>query len=102
MPGICALAYVETVFRSLKPYQLVVDVSVGVLFFLVAMPFELATLTGASSHVVATFGALAVCVVGPEGAAAGALAAAEIVVRSVVEAFDLLLEPKQIVATLRP
>ena len=63
MPGICALAYVETVFRSLKPYQLVVDVSVGVLFFLVAMPFELATLTGASSHVVATFGALAVCVV---------------------------------------
>jgi soluble P-type ATPase len=46
--------------------------------------------------------AIAVCVVGPEGAAPSALGASDLVARSVVEALDLLLEPKQIAATLRP
>jgi signal transduction histidine kinase len=34
------LPYRETVFRSLKPYQIVVDVAAAVLFFLVAWPVE--------------------------------------------------------------
>lgn len=34
------LPYRETVFRSLKPYQIVVDVVAAVLFFLVAWPVE--------------------------------------------------------------
>lgn len=37
------LAYRETVFRSLKPYQVVVDVSVAVVFFLIAAPIESTT-----------------------------------------------------------
>lgn len=46
--------------------------------------------------------ALGICVVGPEGAASGALTASDLAVRSIVEALDLLLEPRQIAATLRP
>lgn len=46
--------------------------------------------------------ALAIAIVGPEGASPLALAAADVVSRSVVEALDLLLDPRRLVATLRP
>lgn len=46
--------------------------------------------------------ALSIAVIGPEGAAAEALAAAKIVVGSPLAALDLLLYPLRIVATLRP
>lgn len=45
--------------------------------------------------------ALAIAIAGPEGASAKALAAADVVCRSVLEALDLLLEPRLLVATLR-
>jgi P-type E1-E2 ATPase len=44
---------------------------------------------------------LGIAVLGPEGASAAAVAAADIVCRSVIEALDLLLEPRAIEATLR-
>lgn len=44
---------------------------------------------------------LAIAVLGPEGAAAQALAAADVVVRSPAEAIGLLLHPRRMVATLR-
>jgi soluble P-type ATPase len=43
-----------------------------------------------------------ICVIGPEGAGAGALAAADAVVTSVLDAFDLLLEDDTTKSTLRP
>jgi soluble P-type ATPase len=46
--------------------------------------------------------ALAIAVTGPEGASAPALAAADIVCRSIVEALDLLLDERALVATMRP
>lgn len=46
--------------------------------------------------------ALGIAVVGPEGASGSALLAADIVCRSVLDALDLLLDPKLLVATLRP
>ncbi len=45
---------------------------------------------------------LRICVLGPEGANAGLLAASNIVVSSPDAALDLLLEPLRLVATLRP
>lgn len=45
--------------------------------------------------------ALAVAIVGPEGASAQAVAVADVVCRSITEALDLLLEPRLLVATLR-
>ncbi|MGQ9711852.1 MAG: HAD family hydrolase [Desulfotomaculales bacterium] len=45
--------------------------------------------------------ALGIVVVGPEGAAVEALQAADIVVREINDALDLLLKPKRLVATLR-
>ena len=45
--------------------------------------------------------ALGIAVIGPEGASGRALAAADVVCRSVVEALDLLLDPRLLVATLR-
>ncbi|HAG07886.1 MAG: hypothetical protein XD69_1309 [Clostridia bacterium 62_21] len=45
--------------------------------------------------------ALGILVVGPEGAAVEALQAADIVVREINDALDLLLKPKRLVATLR-
>lgn len=44
---------------------------------------------------------LSMAVIGPEGAAATALLAADIVCRSVLEALDLLLDDRALVATLR-
>jgi P-type E1-E2 ATPase len=45
--------------------------------------------------------ALAIAVIGPEGAAAGALWAADVVCRSITEALDLVLDPTALSATLR-
>jgi soluble P-type ATPase len=46
--------------------------------------------------------ALGFAVIGPEGANAAALAAADVVCTSVLDAFGLLLEPRALAATLRP
>ncbi len=45
---------------------------------------------------------LKICVLGPEGASSGVLAAANIVVRSPEDAIRLLLNPTRLIATLRP
>ena len=45
---------------------------------------------------------LGIAVIGPEGAAASALRAADIVCRSVTDALDLLLDDRLLAATLRP
>jgi P-type E1-E2 ATPase len=45
--------------------------------------------------------ALGIAVVGPEGASAAALRAADVVCHSIVEALDLLLDPRALGATLR-
>lgn len=46
--------------------------------------------------------ALAICIVGPEGASAAAVQAADIVASSMESGLDLLLNPKRVVASLRP
>lgn len=45
--------------------------------------------------------AIGVCVIGPEGAASSAIAAADIVVTDPLRALDLLLDPLRLAATLR-
>lgn len=45
--------------------------------------------------------ALGIALLGPEGSSGAALAAADLVCRSVVEVLDLLAEPKALAATLR-
>ena len=45
--------------------------------------------------------ALSIAIIGPEGAAGTAVAAATIVVRDVRDALDLLLDPRRLTATLR-
>jgi len=44
---------------------------------------------------------IGIAIVGPEGAAAGALRAADVVCRSVTDALDLLLDERLLIATLR-
>ena len=46
--------------------------------------------------------ALGIVVIGPEGASAAALAAADVVAGSILTALDLLADPQALVATLRP
>jgi P-type E1-E2 ATPase len=46
--------------------------------------------------------ALGIAIVGPEGAAASALLAADIVCATVTQALDLLLDERSLAATLRP
>jgi soluble P-type ATPase len=46
--------------------------------------------------------ALGIAVTGPEGTAAAAVAAADVVCRSIVEALELLLDDRALAATLRP
>ena len=46
--------------------------------------------------------ALGIAVLGPEGAAAAAIAAADVVCRSLGDALDVLLDPRALAATLRP
>lgn len=45
--------------------------------------------------------AIAIAVVGPEGAAAGLVAKADVVVRDILEGLDLLSSPLRLIATLR-
>jgi P-type E1-E2 ATPase len=46
--------------------------------------------------------ALGIAVIGPEGAAATTIAAADVVCRSIGDAFELLLDDRALAATLRP
>jgi soluble P-type ATPase len=46
--------------------------------------------------------ALGIAVVGPEGASGGTVAAADIVCTSILDALDLLANPRALAATLRP
>jgi soluble P-type ATPase len=57
---------------------------------------------GANDVLVLEAAALSFAIIGPEGASSAALRAADVVCLSVVEALDLLLEPKALSATLRP
>lgn len=57
---------------------------------------------GANDVLVLEAAALGVAVIGPEGASAAALRAADVVCTSVLDALDLLLEPQALSATLRP
>ena len=45
---------------------------------------------------------LGIAIIGPEGAAAATLLAADLIFRSVTEALDLLLDDRSLIATLRP
>jgi soluble P-type ATPase len=56
---------------------------------------------GANDAPAMAVAALAVAVVGREGASAEALSAADVICVSVLDAIDLLLEPRALVATLR-
>lgn len=59
---------------------------------------------GNGANDVAMFGiaAVSIAVLGPEGAAAAALTAADVVVPDIAAAFELLLYPTRLAATLRP
>jgi P-type E1-E2 ATPase len=57
---------------------------------------------GANDAAMLARAALGLAVVGPEGAHRDALGACDIAVRSILEALDLLLEPRALLATLRP
>lgn len=56
---------------------------------------------GANDVLMLRRAALAILVLGPEGAAVEALLAADVVVKEINEGLDLLLNPKRLVATLR-
>ena len=57
---------------------------------------------GANDAIVLRRAGLGVAVIGREGAAAAAVAAADVVVARVEDALDLLLRPGRLAATLRP
>uniref|UniRef100_A0A7C1IZ92 ATPase P n=1 Tax=Ammonifex degensii TaxID=42838 RepID=A0A7C1IZ92_9THEO len=56
---------------------------------------------GANDLLMLRRAALGILVLGPEGAAVEALLAADVVVKEINDALDLLLKPKRLVATLR-
>jgi soluble P-type ATPase len=56
---------------------------------------------GANDAEMLAAAALGIAVIGPEGASARALAAADVVCRSITEALDLLADPRALTATLR-
>ncbi|HEY2864347.1 MAG TPA: HAD hydrolase family protein [Casimicrobiaceae bacterium] len=56
---------------------------------------------GRNDRMMLEHAALGIAVCGAEGAAAEALHASDILVRDVIDALDLLLKPKRLVATLR-
>ena len=56
---------------------------------------------GANDAALLAAAAVGICVVGPEGAAGGAVAAADIVCGDILSALDLLAHPLRLVATLR-
>jgi soluble P-type ATPase len=57
---------------------------------------------GANDVLVLEAAALAIAVIGPEGASSAAVRAADVVCVSILDALDLLLEPRALAATLRP
>jgi soluble P-type ATPase len=57
---------------------------------------------GANDEMMLRQAALGLAVVGPEGAASQTVVAADVVVGSVSDALDILLEPDVLAATLRP
>ncbi len=57
---------------------------------------------GANDAAMLAAAALGIAVTGPEGASARALAAADVVCASALDALDLLLDPKALASTLRP
>jgi len=56
---------------------------------------------GANDAAMLAAAALGIVVIGPEGAAGPAVAAADLICRSILDALDLLLEPRALAATLR-
>jgi soluble P-type ATPase len=56
---------------------------------------------GANDVLVLEAAALGIAVIGPEGASSAAIQAADVVCVSIVDALDLLLEPRALTATLR-
>jgi soluble P-type ATPase len=56
---------------------------------------------GANDTEMLAAAALGIAVVGPEGASSAALAAGDVVCNSIVDALDLLIEPRLLIATLR-
>jgi P-type E1-E2 ATPase len=56
---------------------------------------------GANDGLMLRAAALGIAVIGPEGAAAATIGAADVVTASVLAALDLLIEPTALVATLR-
>jgi soluble P-type ATPase len=57
---------------------------------------------GANDATMLAAAALGIVVVGPEGAAARAVHAADVVCSSIGDALDLLLDPRAVASTLRP
>ncbi|HEX2186956.1 MAG TPA: HAD hydrolase family protein [Chloroflexota bacterium] len=56
---------------------------------------------GANDALMLKEAAIGIAVVGPEGASAAAVQSADVVTRSVLDALDLLIFPRRLVATLR-
>lgn len=56
---------------------------------------------GANDALMLAEAAVGVAVIGPEGASTAALQSADVVALSVVDALDLLLHPRRLIATLR-
>ncbi len=57
---------------------------------------------GVNDHLMMHAAALAIAVIQREGAAVATLSAADVVVHDIVDAFELLLNPLRLAATLRP
>lgn len=57
---------------------------------------------GANDRALLAGAALGIAVIGPEGASAATVAAADVVCTSVLDALDLLRHPQRLSATLRP
>ena len=56
---------------------------------------------GRNDHLMLAEAALGICVIGPEGAHISSLTAADLAVTSPLQALELLLNPKRLVASLR-
>ncbi len=79
------------------------DSKQGKLDFLKALDLE-ATVTignGSNDQLILKEAALGIAVLGDEGVSVSAIKSADIVVKNIQNAFDLLLKPKRLIATLR-
>jgi len=56
---------------------------------------------GSNDQLILKEGALGIAVLGEEGLSASAMKHADLVVKNIVDAFDLFLKPKRLIATLR-